>query len=332
MCDLPRQRQELRRRHQSQDQAGDAYSDYRGVRNVSRGGQLHELRQHGDESRAGGGDAVRDLSRDGEELVRGDDRDAADGGAGSVSPGDGRVRDLSHVDDVVWDGDEQAGQSRSDHGGVHAVPRQPAGVVQAGGDEPQRDQQRLHDVSCGGGGGDAVLRGDAAAAGGGAYPDQRRLRDLSQLDGQVRSGYGDEPRRDQHGMCDLSRQRQELRRRHQPQDQAGDAYSDYRGVRNVSRGGQLHELRQHGDESRAGGGDAVRDLSRDGEELVRGDDRDAADGGAGSVSPGDGRVRDLSHVDDVVWDGDAASRPITFRPRRRARCATPTCRRRTSRG
>ncbi len=58
-------------------------------------------------------------------------------------------------------------------------------------------------------------------------------------------------------------------------------------VRELPRGEQLHELRGHGDEPCAGDRDHLRDLPRDGQGLVRGDDRDAADGGAGQESPAD---------------------------------------------
>ena len=68
---------------ESQDEAGEPHSDQRGVRELPRGGQFHELRRHADEPCAGGGDVVRDVSRDGQEFLWRDDCDAAHASHGS---------------------------------------------------------------------------------------------------------------------------------------------------------------------------------------------------------------------------------------------------------
>ena len=95
------------------------------------------------------------------------------------------------------------------------MPYEPAGFLQAGGNESHRDQQRLHDVPCGGGKhGHGFLRCDAAAAGIRTHSQQRGLRDMPRIDVQVRSRHADEPhasRRD--SVRDLPRDRQELHRR-----------------------------------------------------------------------------------------------------------------------
>ncbi len=142
-----------------------SHPDQRGLRDLSRV-DVQVRSRHADEPHAGGGNAVRDLSRDGQELHRRDHRHAADGGTGCGASADRRLRDLPQLDHLVHDrSDRQAGESHSDDAGVHAVSHEPAGLLQAGGDEPRRHQQRLHDVSRGRGDRDAVLRRDAAAAG-----------------------------------------------------------------------------------------------------------------------------------------------------------------------
>ncbi len=115
-----------------------AHSDHGGVRELPQ--VDHGVwSRHGDEPRRGGRDGVCDVSRDGPELHRSDDRDAADGGAGQEPPADRRVRDLPHIDDIVLDGRcLDAGEPPPDHAAVRDLPydrRQ----LQRGDDEPHRD-------------------------------------------------------------------------------------------------------------------------------------------------------------------------------------------------
>ncbi len=87
-------------------------------------------------------------------------------------PTDRRVRDVPQLDDVVHHRrDRQAGEPHSDQCGVHAVPPESAGVVQARDDGPHGYQQRLHDVPCGRCDGDGVLWRDTGAAGVRTHPD-----------------------------------------------------------------------------------------------------------------------------------------------------------------
>ena len=150
--------------------------------------RLHDVPQVDDRVRSGDGDdahrhhqRLRDLPRDGQELHRGDDRDAADADADPNHPSTGDCSGCHSSTTSFTTGVErrQAGESHSDDGGVHAVPHQP-GLLQAGGDEPQRHHQRLHDLSRGERDGDAVLRGDAEAAGQRAHPDHLDCADLPQ--------------------------------------------------------------------------------------------------------------------------------------------------------
>ena len=165
-------------------------------------------------------------------------------------PVDWRLQRLPQLDHLVQDRGErrQAGEPHSHDGGVHAVPHQP-GLLQARGDEPYGDHERLHDLPRTGTDRDAVLRGDAEAAGHWAHPDHLRLHRLPQVHDRVRSGDADGAHRHHQRLRDVPRHRQELHRGYQPQDQAIESRADDGDVRDLPLGDQLHQLRRHGDES-----------------------------------------------------------------------------------
>ncbi len=82
-------------------------------------------------------------------------------------------------------------------------------------------------------------------------------------------------------LCHLSRHRQVVHRRDQPQDQASEPRADDGGLRDLPRGEQLHQLRRHGDEAH-GYQHRLHDLSRRSASgtLLR---RDAAAAGSGHI-------------------------------------------------
>ncbi len=242
-------RQELHRRDGRQDQADEPPPDHRRLRELPRRGQVHQLRRHGDEPRRDHG-RVRDLPRDRQELRRGDDGDPADAGPGPESPDYRRLLHLPHVDHLVQQRrhGRQASQPHSDGGGVRDLPHQPE-QSGTGGNEPHRYHQWLRDLPRGECHRDRLHRCHAVAARNGTPPDDRRLRDLSQVDDELRR-HVDEPQRHHRRLRDLPRHRQEFHRRHESQDQAGEPPPDHRRLRDLSRGGQFHKFRRHADESR----------------------------------------------------------------------------------
>ena len=161
---------------------------HRGLRDLPRGGQLHELRRHADEPRRHRQRMHRPVtsSSNGHRLRRAMHRPKRRRAPDHpVTSADCSTCHTS--DDVVQqrrDG-RQAGQPHPDHGGVHAVPHQPDNLV-TGGDEPQRHHQWLHDLPRGECHRDRLHRRDAEAAGDRAHPDDRRLRDLPQVDDELR--------------------------------------------------------------------------------------------------------------------------------------------------
>ncbi len=100
-------------------QGSGPHPDHGGLRDVS---QVH----HGVRSWDGNGahghhQRMRDLPRDGEELLRRDDRDTADACGRSESPIDRRLQRLPHLHDLVQYGSQrrQAGEPHSDRGRLH---------------------------------------------------------------------------------------------------------------------------------------------------------------------------------------------------------------------
>ena len=185
----------------------------------------------------------------GKSLVRGDDRDAADGGAGSGTPDDGRVRDLPHLDHVVLDRSlREARQSRSDHAACtlcHAnTTTYKPGVMNHTG--ITSGCTTCHAASTTG----TVFTGVTPKPQGAGHIPTTADCVTCHTSTTAFGRDGDEPRRDQQRMRDLPRHGQELHRGDQPQDQAGESHSDHGGVRELSRGGQLQVLRRHADEPR----------------------------------------------------------------------------------
>ena len=122
------------------DATGPHPDQRRSVPNLSRASNFTTLRRQlgTHEARGGGGDAVREVSR-GRAEFRGyavvtrptAAQDAAHPPTGDCGTCHSSTTSFSDRSD------RQARESHSDDAGVHAVPHEPAGLVQAGGDEPR---------------------------------------------------------------------------------------------------------------------------------------------------------------------------------------------------
>ncbi len=299
---LSRERQGLLRSNRSRA-AGDAPAvRHVGLRQLPRPGRVHEFRRSGDEPLRGRRRDLRLLPRDRQELLRRHDRDPTDTRAGQESPADRRLRHLPRVDDVVHGRHHRdAGQPHPDNAALRAVPHD-AWQLCDRYDESRGHQQRMLDLP--------RQRTDfrqrsPRVASANARSDGPALRALP-LARQVQQFQRrhDEPQWHLLGMRELSLHRDDLLRsddRHAP----GHARSDRRlRLRELPRSREIHELRRHDDEPRAGLRRRVRDVPRGRQELLRRQHRHPAHAGAGPDSPADRRLRQLPQLHHFVHGRD----------------------------